>query len=73
MGATGKSKQIAGLKGGEQREAARQEYDTFVRTQQEKQRQRQGATVNTGVPQPAPQQRSAGVRMGPGYANRSFS
>ena len=58
MGASGKLKQIAGMKGGERREAAPQEYDSFVRAQQEKQRQKQGATANTGAPQPAQQRRS---------------
>ena len=55
MGATtklDKLKQIAGMRGAEQREAARQEYDAFVRAQQEKQQQRRGA-ANQGS-QPAP-------------------
>ena len=71
MGASGNLKRIAGMKGGERRDAARQEYDAYIRAQQEKQQAR-AQQQSQPAPQSAPQQRSPGVRMGPGYAERSF-
>ena len=73
MGASGKLQQRAGATVGERRaagstvgqprEATSQEYDAFVRAQQEKQRQMQGATTTPGAPQPAQQRRSTAAEI----------